>query len=121
MNDRYNIRLIILTILLSLSIFSCINPKQGKQPVLLADREAPLGWIYLKMYNDNSFEFISYGLRDGTVFPGTFRVSRDTIFFTYKDSIPRAGKTAVIGDNSVSYFDGEYSESVEIKLNKLKK
>lgn len=101
----------------------CDNAQKqhDKKPVLLADREAPLGWVYLKVYEDKSFDFILTGLRDKTVYPGTCRLSKDTIFFTYKDSIPKAGKTAIISEHSVSYIDGGYSESVEIKLNKLTK
>lgn len=102
---------------------SCDNSqkKHDKIPALLADREAPLGWVYLKIYEDKSFDFILTGLRDKTVYPGTCRLSNDTIFFTYKDSIPKAGKTAIINKNSVSYIEGSYFESVEIKLNKLTK
>lgn len=121
MNERYHTLFIILLALSSLCGYSCGNSKRDKEPVLLADREAPLGWVYLKMYKDSSFEFISRGLRDKTVYPGTFRLSIDTIFFIYKDSIPKAGKTAIISDKAVSYFDGDYPESVEIKLNRLKK
>jgi len=40
---------------------SRVKPKKA---VLVADREAPLGWAYLKIYEDKSFEFISKGLRD---------------------------------------------------------
>lgn len=102
---------------------SCDNAQKGhdKKPVLLADREAPLGWVYLKVYDDQSFDFILTGLRDKTVYPGTYRLNKDTIFFNYTDSIPKAGKTGIINKHSVSYIDGSYSESVEIKLNQLTK
>jgi hypothetical protein len=110
-----------LAVISSLVYLSCEDAKRDKEPVLLADREAPLGWVNLKMYKDNSFEFISSGLRDKTVYSGTFRLSTDTIFFNYRDSIPKAGKTAIISAKTVSYFAGDYPESVEIKLNKLTK
>lgn len=101
----------------------CSNEKkeQEKRPVLLADREAPLGWVYLKVYEDKTFDFVLTGLRDKTDYPGTYRISKDTIFFSYTDSIPKAGKTAIITEHSVSYLDGDYPESVVITLNKLAK
>lgn len=97
------------------------SDKRGKKAVLLADREAPLGWIYLRIYQDKSFEFESRGLRTRTVYFGTFKLDSDTLIFHYKDSIPKAGSKAVISNGYVSYIDGEYSESVEIKLNELTK
>jgi hypothetical protein len=98
---------------------SCSNPGQKKEAVLLADREAPLGWVYLRMYKDNSFEFESRGLRNKDVYTGSFKLKGDTVFFAYRDSIPKAGKTAIIAPKSVWYIDGLYHESVEIKLNQL--
>ena len=44
MNKRYCVLLIILLVISSLSYYSCGNSKRDKEPVLLADREAPLGW-----------------------------------------------------------------------------
>jgi len=106
-----------------ITLSSCANAKKekNKKSVLSADREAPLGWVYLKVYEDKSFDFVLTGLRDKIEYSGTYRLNKDTIFFTYADSIPKAGKTAIITKNSVSYIDGEYPESVVIKLNKLSK
>jgi hypothetical protein len=88
--------------------------------VLLADREAPLGWVYLSIYDDNSFEFESRGLeRQGDFFSGTIELKADTIIFNYKDSIPKAGTKAIIGNGRILFIDGAYPESVEIKLNEL--
>jgi hypothetical protein len=86
---------------------------------LLADREAPLGWVYLRIYQDSTFEFESKGIRIGTIYSGKAEIKNDTIFFNYTDSIPSAGKTAIISDYTITYIDGEYHESVEIKLSKL--
>jgi hypothetical protein len=96
------------------------TPDQRK-PILLADREAPLGWVYLRVYEDSTFEFESRGLeREGTIYPGKIELIGDTIVFHYRDSIPKAGARAILTKNWVSYFGGKYPESVEIKLNKLK-
>ena len=51
----------ILTLIILLFLVSC---KKEKEVGLSADREAPLGWIYLNMYDDNSFDFVSKGLRN---------------------------------------------------------
>ncbi len=105
--------------LILILITSC---KEEKKAVLLADREAPLGWIYLEMYNDYTFDFISRGvLRDEDIYSGYYNIESDTIYFKYKDSIPKAGSKAVIKDGFVSYLDGKYPESVEIKLNNINK
>jgi hypothetical protein len=113
------IRPIIAIAFISLAFFSCSNSKESKKAVLLADREAPLGWVYLRMYKDNTFEFESRGLREKDVYNGTYKLNKDTIYFYYTDSIPKAGKTATINRKSVFYIDGSYHESVEIKFNEL--
>jgi len=115
----------VLTILILSFIFSnaCIHRSANhiKEPILLADREAPLGWIYLRIYEDSTFEFVSAGLRSENIFPGKVKICNDTMYFHYNDSIPKAGKTAVFNEKIVAYIDGEYHERVEIKLNKIKK
>jgi hypothetical protein len=105
--------------LLFLLIISC---KEEKKAVLSADREAPLGWMYLNMYDDKSFEFISRGMmRDEDVYKGNYELKNDTIYFKYYDSIPKAGSKAIIQKGYVSYINGSYPESVGIKLYKLQK
>lgn len=90
------------------------------KPILLADREAPLGWVYLRIYEDSTFEFESRGLeRRGRIYSGKVTLSADTIFFHYADSIPKAGRTAVLRGDYVSYIDGDYHERVQIRLNEL--
>jgi len=104
-------------LLLLLLTLSC---KNQKKEVLLADREAPLGWIYLKMYDDKSFEFISSGLiRGGDKYPGTYELKNDTVYFNYEGLAPKAGSMAIIANGFVNYFGGKYPERIEIKLNKL--
>ncbi|UTX50186.1 hypothetical protein [Chryseobacterium sp. MA9] len=108
------IRLLYLTLI----VISC--KKEDKKEVLLADREAPLGWVYLKMYDDKSFEFISQGMmRDKDVYTGSYDLKNDTLYFKYKDSIPKAGSKAVIDNGFIYYLNGDYHESARIKLNKL--
>jgi len=107
-------------IILVLFLISC-SEKRERNELLSADREAPIGWIYLKIYDDNSFEFISRGLRDEEIFDGTYKIENDTIIFTYKGKIPVAGSKAIITENYVNFINGKYPESVKIKLNKLKK
>jgi hypothetical protein len=104
-------------LLILLLILSCRNQKKE---ILLADREAPLGWIYLKMYDDKSFEFISSGLiRGDDKYPGTYELKNDTVYFTYDGSTPQAGSKAILANGFVNYFGGKYPERIEIKLNKL--
>lgn len=103
--------------LIFLIVISC---KDERKEVLLADREAPLGWIYLKMYDDKSFEFISNGLvRGDDAYSGKYKLKNDTVYFKYDGSVPKAGSKAIIKNGFVIYFDGKYPERIEIKLNKL--
>lgn len=107
-------------ILLSLVIFSVLNCKRksDKITLLLADREAPMGWISLKMYDDKTFEFISSGLFTDDIYPGTFKIHNDTIYFEYAKKIPKPGKTAIIEYHYIKYLDAP--EILQIKLNNLK-
>jgi len=101
-------------------IFLLLSCKNDKKAILLADREAPLGWIYLKIYDDKSFEFISQGMvRDKNIYQGTYEFKNDTLYFKYKDSIPKAGSKAIINNGFISYLNGSYPESIQIKLNHL--
>ncbi|MGQ2984114.1 hypothetical protein [Flavobacterium sp.] len=106
-----------------LFLFSCQKETKEKQPILLADREAPLGWVYLRIYPDSTFEFETRGLRDRNLFDGKAEITRDTLFFHYIDSIPYAGTKAVYTKGSVNYTNGagKTHESLEIKFSKLNK
>ncbi|MXS71673.1 hypothetical protein GSF70_10630 [Flavobacteriaceae bacterium W22] len=104
-------------ILIILLLVSC----QDKKEIFSADREAPLGWIYLKIYNDESFEFISRGMMgESDVYSGKYKMMNDTIDFKYENKIPAAGSKAVIRDGFLYYLNGEYPETLNIKLNQLK-
>ena len=103
-----------------ISLFLTIRTE--KTPILKADREAPLGWVYLTIYQDSTFEFTLTGIRGvGDVYKGKVEIVKDSLFFAYSDSIPRAGKTAVYNDKVVAYIDGEYPERVNISMTKLTK
>ena len=105
-------------IYLLLIVTSC---KNERKELLLADREALLGWVYLKMYDDESFEFISQGMmRDKDVYTGNYEFNNDTLYFKYNDSVPKAGSKAVIDNDFVSYINGSYPESLKVKRNKFK-
>lgn len=108
-------------ILIFISILTSCNQKEEKDTLLLADREAPLGWVYLRIYKDKTFEFESRGLeREGDIYSGTMALKNDTIYFNYSGSIPKAGNKAILTDKFVSYFNGEYPEQLEIKKSELK-
>jgi hypothetical protein len=105
---------------LILTLNSC-NRTEKKETLLLADREAPLGWVSLRIYKDKTFEFESRGLeRKRDIYPGSFELKNDTIFFKYSDSIPKTGNKAILTEKYVTYFSGEYPERLEIKKNLLK-
>jgi 4-amino-4-deoxy-L-arabinose transferase-like glycosyltransferase len=112
-----------LALLLIASRYYFEERKQNRKiesAILLADREAPLGWVYLRIFKDSSFEFESRGLeRRGDIYAGKAKITTDSIFFYYKDSIPKAGNKAVYSDKYVAFTNGTYPEKVEISLSKL--
>ena len=111
----------LILILILISILTSCNKIEEKQTILLAAREAPLGWVYLRIYKDKTFEFESRGLeRRGDIYGGIVELKNDTLYFKYSDSIPKAGNKAVLTKWSVSYFDGVYPESLELKKNEFK-
>ena len=87
--------------------------------ILSADREAPLGWVYLRIYQDSTFEFESAGLRKGEIYKGKALITEDLICFNYKDSVPNAGQTAIYDKNTVMFIDGKYLERVRISHSDL--
>jgi len=112
---------LILIIVASDTVVGCSNEikQEKKEPILVADREAPIGWVYLRIYQDSTFEFESRGMRTGNIYSGNVSIINDTLSFHYIDSIPAAGTKAIISGDYVSYIDGKYKESVEIKLSLL--
>ncbi|OAN64358.1 hypothetical protein A8B79_13545 [Balneola sp. EhC07] len=105
--------------LLIINSCSTKNKENEKELLLQADREAPIGWIYLRIYQDSTFEFESRGLRTSTVYKGKAKIDKYQISFNYNDSIPKAGSLAIYNKNTVYYTNGDYAESVGITLTKL--
>jgi hypothetical protein len=112
-------KLLFILIFLIVAIGCDDEAKKSLEPILLADREAPIGWVYLRIYQDSTFEFESRGMRAGNIYSGNVSITNDTLFFHYIDSIPPAGTKAIITNKYVSYIDGKYAESVEIKLSTI--
>ncbi len=113
--------IIIIVSLIVLSCHSTSNKQVEKKEILKADREAPLGWVYLTIYKDSTFQFVLTGIRsnDKEIFPGKVRIENDSLFFAYTDSVPKAGNIAIIKNKQVIYINGEYSERLEIDLNEI--
>ena len=98
-----------------LILTSCFSDPD-KDVLIRAQREAPLGMVKLTIYEDRSFLFEFTGLRSQqtTVFKGQVEYSQDSLFFNYADSIPRAGKVAIMDDKSIRFVAGNYPESLSI-------
>jgi hypothetical protein len=99
-------------ILLSLTIlFACESAENkentdDKKSILQASREAPLGWLYFELYADSTFMATSAGLRDADKYHGTYKLHFDTLFLTYKDSIPKAfGQEILIEKHNLRFLD----------------
>jgi hypothetical protein len=87
-------------IILALSILFLINCStndvKNDNIIFNADRKAPLGWIELTLYKDNSFIFESRGLRDKEQFPGTYKINGDTLLLSYRDILPIGADTLML-------------------------
>jgi hypothetical protein len=106
--------LLLFTILIWFSHCNNSDSVPEKKPILLADREAPVGWTYLRIYEDSTFEF------SDTKYQGKVIINNDTLIFQYENSVPKVGKIAIIKEDYIIYTGG-LREELEIKLNKLKK
>lgn len=62
---------------------SCSEKKDLSEFLLLADQEAPLGWVYLRVYKDEKFEYISHSLKrsDKEIHQETVDFKNDIIYF----------------------------------------
>ncbi|RIJ47129.1 hypothetical protein D1614_15320 [Maribellus luteus] len=111
----------ILILLIVGLLSSCNNQKTSdkENPILVAQREAPIGWIWLNLYPDSTFEYISGGVRNKRIYTGNFKMNADTILFDYKDSIPFIGSKALISNIHINYLNGKQNERLEIILNDL--
>lgn len=102
----------IILLLITINISNCKTVKNKEEIIFMADREAPIGWVYLKIYSDSTFEF------SGKKFIGKVHINKDTLLFNYNDSIPKVGKQAVIKGDYLEYVLG-LKEKLKITTNKL--
>lgn len=94
------------------TILSCSKKNDKTKFLLLSDREAPLGWSYFTINKDSTFEFVTRGLTDRSVFYGKASITKDTIFLSYNDSI------AIIGTKVL--WKKEYVEFIEFNNTKFR-
>lgn len=111
--------IIAITIIFFLFI-SCKRDK-SKNAILMAEREAPIGWNYLRIYKDSTFEFEYRSFRNSKSHEGTVRLINDTLYFNYFDSVPAFGNKAVIKRNNLIYMNGNYNERLEVWLDSITK
>lgn len=94
---------------------------ENKKEVLVASREAPIGGILLKLYEDKTFEIGGFREVQST---GTYELKSDTLFITATDSpkqngyitqisfIIKKGHLEEVGDTGIGFL--------KIHVNKLK-
>lgn len=104
-------------------VSSCQSPftgrKKEKEILLFASREAPLGWVCLKIYEDSTFEFNNACGRGKIPYFGKVKITSDTLYFSYQDSIPYAGTIALINSKYIRYINGKGNEALQIQNSKL--
>ena len=105
--------------LLSFLIIACASSANSKkEPFLLASREAPLGYVTVQLFSDNSFEFINGSIRSAysKSYSGTFQTIGDTLIFSYAGSVPGNGCDRAIRTERFLVFEGCLG-SLEIQKN----
>jgi hypothetical protein len=115
------IKQIIIFLLTITSLISCFNSfdrnEKGPEPILAADREAPIGWVIFKAYPNNTFE---YSLSSRHQYKGTFKFKNDTLFLICTDTTIGID-TAIIRDKSVEFLGKKSPRFASITINKLAK
>lgn len=99
------------------SCFNSADKKDEPEPILSADREAPVGWVVFNAYADNTFE---YSLSSRHKYSGTFRLNSDTLFLACNDTTIGID-TAIIREKSVEFFGKKSPRFAGITVNKISK
>jgi len=111
---------IILILTLILTLTSC-KKDLIKDGILMAEREAQIGYNHLRIFKDSTFEFEYTSFPNSKFHSGKIRILKDTIFFDYADSIPAFGNKAIIEGRYLIYTNGKYKETLEIWLDSISK
>jgi hypothetical protein len=109
---------ILILIFISSIILSC-KRDLIKDGILMAEREAPIGFNYLRVFKDSTFEFEYRSFPNSKFHRGKIKIVNDTIFFLYNDSIPAFGNKAIIDGRKLIYTNGNYKEVLEIWLDSI--
>ncbi len=80
----------------------------GPDPIIVASREAPLGYVVMQLYDDGTFAFENRGLRSTSeeTYKGTFVNHHDTLSFLFQAVPPWAGCTSAILTDRLIIFNG---------------
>ncbi len=107
-------------ILLIINLVSCHKDK-SKDAILMAEREAPIGWNHLRIYKDSTFEFEYTSFPNSKFHKGEISILEDTLNFYYINSIPAFGSKAIIDGDKLIYTEGSHNEHLEIWLDSISK
>jgi hypothetical protein len=67
-----------------------------------------------------SFEFISQGMmRDKDIYRGNYDFKNDTLILNIMIQFQKQDQKALIEKDFINYINGNYSESLKVRLNKL--
>ncbi len=90
-----------------------------KDGILMAEREAPIGFNHLRVFRDSTFEFEYKSFPNSKLHTGKITMENDTINFIYEDSIPAFGDKAIIDGKKLIYTNGNYNEVLDIWLDSI--
>lgn len=99
---------------------ACENNVPPKEAVLLADMQSPMGWNYLRIYKDLTFQFESKKLLKSTFYEGSVYIEGNVLYFNYKDTVPSFGDMATIDGVFITFDNGLSNEILEISLDTTK-
>ena len=109
----------IINFLILLGLTSCVEGSEPQMKAnLIAQREAPVGWVRFKTYPDSTFVY-TRGRGDGTHM-GTYKLKGDTLYLSSTDTSMHCEKV-FIGDNSVEFIGKDTPGFASIVTNSLTK
>jgi hypothetical protein len=100
-------------------MLSACSSTPKKTPILLANREAPLGWAYLRVFKDSTFVLENRSLIGKDVYSGSVEFKNDSLFLITKNPIPRFGNTVVIKRKKAIFIGFKSAAGLDITLNEL--
>lgn len=92
-----------LVLIAAVSLLGSCNNEKPTDLLLAAEREAPVGWVRVRLFRDSTFEL---SLDRGSWKRGTFKMARDTFLFEYLGETDSLRQRAMVVENELRFIGG---------------